>query len=93
MQPVLCDRVSASRASREGQKDRLGRQDSLAWGEVSVEGAGVRWRSRGRLPQYVSTRSASAARRTKTLGIPNSAGLPAMSSLVMPRALADIPER
>lgn len=51
--------------------------------------------ARGRLSpygQYTSTTSASAANWTRRAGMANSAGLPARSAWVMPRASADLPD-
>jgi hypothetical protein len=43
--------------------------------------------------QYVSVRSCSFTRRSRTLGVANSAGFPTRSLSVTPRALLDIPDR
>jgi len=53
----------------------------------------VRTWSRGRRAQYVNALSCSFKRRSRTFGVANSAGFPARSFSVTPRALLDIPDR
>lgn len=43
--------------------------------------------------QYVNIRSCSRDRRSRTLGIASSPGLPSRSAALTPRALEDMPDR